>query len=154
MDSIETMTGPFVGWAEHAKTVLGRSGFRSGRARAAVIDLLTVQECCLTAQEIFDGLRASGQRVGIATIYRVLDQLTQQRLLQRLEFGEASRYEPIAPSGEHHHHVRCGDCGRIEPFADPPLERALDRLGDQLGYELEGHDVVLRGFCGDCRTSS
>ncbi|MCP9487673.1 MAG: transcriptional repressor [Gaiellaceae bacterium MAG52_C11] len=148
------MTSPFAGWAEHAKRELGRSGFRSGRARAAVIDLLALQECCLTAQEIFDGLRASGQTVGIATVYRVLDQLTQQRLLQRLEFGEAARYEPILPSGEHHHHVLCGDCGRVEPFADSPLERELDRLGDQLGYELEGHDVVLRGFCGDCRTDS
>jgi Fur family transcriptional regulator, ferric uptake regulator len=47
--------------------------------------------------------------------------------------------------------VVCDDCGKVEPFSDSPLERALGRLEGQLGYELEGHDVVLRGSCADCR---
>jgi Fur family transcriptional regulator, ferric uptake regulator len=89
--------------------------------------------------------------VGIATVYRTLDLLASHGLVQRLELG-VSRYEPVLPSGEHHHHLVCDECGRVEPFADVPLERALARVSGGLGYEIGAHDVVLRGACDDCRT--
>jgi Fur family ferric uptake transcriptional regulator len=92
--------------------------------------------------------------VGLASVYRALEQLARLRLVQRLDFGDAARYEPLLPGGDHHHHVLCDDCGKVEPFSDHRLERALDRLAGELGYEVEGHDVVLRGFCADCRTAA
>jgi Fur family transcriptional regulator, ferric uptake regulator len=119
-----------------------------------VIGLLARQDCCLSASEIFDLLRSEGSSVGLASVYRAIEQLARLRLVQRLDFGEAARYEPFLPGGDHHHHVICGDCGKVEPFSDRPLERALGRLAGQLGYEVEGHDVVLRGFCADCRTAA
>jgi Fur family ferric uptake transcriptional regulator len=137
-------------WAGQANAALRRSGYRGGRARRAVIDLLARQDCCLSATEIFDSLRAEGSSVGLASVYRALDQLVRLRLVQRLDFGDAARYEPALAGGDHHHHVICDDCGKVEPFSDRPLERALGRLEGQLGYELEGHEVVLRGSCSDC----
>jgi Fur family transcriptional regulator, ferric uptake regulator len=145
---------PFADWALGASAVFRRGGHRGGRARRAVIDFLARQECCSSATEIFDGLRAEGSGVGLASVYRALDQLSKLRLVQRLDFGDAARYEPMLPSGDHHHHVICDDCGKVEPFSDSPLELALGRLGGQLGYELEGHDVVLRGSCADCREAA
>jgi Fur family ferric uptake transcriptional regulator len=124
---------------------------RGGKARRAVIDHLARQECCLSATEIFDGLRAEGNPAGLASIYRALEQLSSLRLVQRVDFGDVARYEPVLPGGDHHHHVICDDCGKVEPFSDSPLEVALDGLGGRLGYELEGHDVLLRGSCGECR---
>jgi Fur family ferric uptake transcriptional regulator len=147
-------TTPFAQWALGASAVFGRGRHRGGRARRAVIDFLARQECCSSATEIFDGLRAEGVGVGLASVYRALDQLSKLRLVQRLDFGDAARYEPLLPSGDHHHHVICDDCGKVEPFSDSPLERALGRLESQLGYELEGHDVVLRGSCADCREAA
>lgn len=119
-----------------------------------MIDFLARQECCLSATELFDGLRADGNPVGLASIYRALERLSELRLVQRLDFGDAARYEPMLPSGDHHHHVICDECGKVEPFSDRPLEHALDRLSGRLGYELEGHDVVLRGSCAGCRALS
>jgi Fur family ferric uptake transcriptional regulator len=120
-----------------------------------VVEYLGTRECCLSAQELFDGLRAGGGKVGIASVYRVLDQLADLRLVQRIDLGDGTaRFEPAWPGGEHHHHhLVCDECGRIEPFADSSLERALERVADRLGYEVEGHDVVLRGVCDDCRPS-
>jgi Fur family transcriptional regulator, ferric uptake regulator len=141
----------FEDWASGASAALRRGGNRGGKARRAVIGFLARQECCSSATEIFDGLRAEGVGVGLASVYRALDQLSKLRLVQRLDFGDAARFEPLLPSGDHHHHVVCDDCGKVEPFSDSPLERALGRLEGQLGYELEGHDVVLRGSCADCR---
>ena len=51
------------GWAEHTRDALGRAGYRTGGAREAVVDLLAAQDCCLTAQEIFDELRSGPRRV-------------------------------------------------------------------------------------------
>ncbi len=84
-------------WAEHATAELRRAGHRSGGARAAVIDLMAAQACCLTAQEVFDGLRAEGREVGIASIYRALDLLARLGLVRRLDVGSASGYEPALP---------------------------------------------------------
>ena len=93
-----------------------------------MIEHLGEQSCCRSAQEIFDGIRADGGRVGIASVYRALDQLVELRLVQRVELGDGvARFEPSHVDGEHHHHLVCDDCGKVEPFSDPGLEQALER---------------------------
>ena len=139
-------------WSDATLATLHRKGLRNGGARRAVIELLGEQDCCLTAQEIFDRLRASGRRVGIASVYRVLDLLTSEGLLQRIDLGSGiSRYEPARSGGHHHHHLVCDSCGKVEAFEDHALESAIHRLEKASGYEVAGHDVVLHGACGDCR---
>jgi Fur family ferric uptake transcriptional regulator len=138
-------------WDEHARSKLAVAGRRAGRARDLVITLLAEQQCCLTANEIVDRLRADGRRVGMASVYRALDQLVSLGLVQRLDFPDAARFEPMLPSGEHHHHLVCDDCGKVEPFADHALERALNRVGSKVGYDVGTHDVVLRGACAACK---
>jgi Fur family ferric uptake transcriptional regulator len=117
-----------------------------------VVELLGRQRCCLTAQEIFDSLRAEGRQVGIASVYRALDELTGEGFVQRVELGEGTaRYEPIHAGGaHHHHHLVCGGCGKVEAFADDELERALSKVERRTGFSVAGHDVVLRGACGEC----
>lgn len=138
-------------WAEHATAELRRTGHRSGGARAAVIDLMAGQQCCLTAQEVFDTLRADGRVVGIASVYRALDLLARLGLVRRVDTGAASGYEPALPSGHHHHHVVCDRCGKVTSFEDAALEDAIDRLSRRLNHSVAAHDVVLRGACPDCR---
>ena len=139
-------------WEDHATSALSDAGLRAGRARQLVIALLARQRCCLSANEIFATLRAKDRKIGLASVYRALEQLASLQLVQRLEFADAARYEPLLPSGEHHHHLMCDDCGKVEPFADGGLEQALDRVGGDLGYRVEAHDVLLRGACANCRT--
>ena len=139
-------------WSDATLDTLHRKGLRNGGARRAVIELLGEQDCCLTAQEIFDRLRGSGRRVGIASVYRVLDLLTSEGLLQRIDLGSGiSRYEPARSGGHHHHHLVCDSCGKVEAFEDHALETAIHRLEKASGYEVAGHDVELHGACGDCR---
>jgi Fur family ferric uptake transcriptional regulator len=140
------------GWCEATLDALQRKGLRNGGARRAVIELLADQDCCLTAQEIFDRLRVSERRVGIASVYRVLELLTSEGLVQRIDLGSGiSRYEPVNSGGMHHHHLVCDACGKVEAFEDPQLETAIHRLEETSGYAVAGHDVVLHGACGDCR---
>ena len=97
------------------------------------------------------GMRAEGRRVGIASVYRVLEQLSERGLVQRIDLGAGiARYEPALESGEHHHHLVCDDCGKVEAFADPELEAVIHKVERKTGYSVAAHDVVLRGACRDC----
>lgn len=139
-------------WTDRATEELRAAGYRGGGARSTVIAYLARQDCCLSAQEIFDGVRVE-RPVGIASIYRTLDLLVELRLAQKVDLGGGTaRYERAA-GHDHHHHVVCGDCGKVEPFSDERLETAMDALAGTLGYELDAHDVVLRGACSDCRAA-
>ena len=143
------------GWRAHTEHALRQAGFRAGGARAAVLDLMSDQACCASAQEIHQSIRASGRSVGIASVYRVLEVLSELRLVQRVDVGDGvARYEPAPPGGEHHHHVVCGDCGKVEPFSDPSLEVAIASASDRVGYRVDAHEVVLRGECADCSAAS
>ncbi len=137
-------------WVDETKQRLLAKGMRNGGARRAVIEHLAEQNCCLTAQEIFDQLRATQRHVGIASVYRILDLLTAEGAVQRIDLGSGTaRYEPVSPQG-HHHHLVCDRCGKVEAFEDTQLERALTRVERQSGFAVAGHDVVLHGACGTC----
>jgi Fur family ferric uptake transcriptional regulator len=138
-------------WSERALEELRTAGYRHGGARARVIAYLEAQDCCVDAREIHRALEARGEQVGLATVYRVLDVLADTRLVQRVDLGDGvARFEPVREI-DHHHHIVCDDCGRVEPFADERLERVLRDVERTSGYDVAGHDIVLRGACSSCR---
>ena len=144
-------------WIAHAEESLRAAGHRASAPRSAVLELIGRQDCVLSAREIADELRAGGREVGVATVYRTLELLAGMRLLQRLDVGGGSsaRYEPAMPDGRHHHHhLVCDRCGKVTPFEDPKLERAIHDLGARVDYRVADHDVVLRGDCPDCATAN
>jgi Fur family ferric uptake transcriptional regulator len=119
-----------------------------------VVELLGRQRCCLSAKEITERLRSEGRKVGLASVYRALELLDDLRLVQRLDAGEGVvRYEPLLADGEHHHHIVCDGCGDVAAYEDEELERAIRRLAERLSWQVDGHDVVLRGRCPACRAA-
>ena len=144
------MEGPR--WSTYAKQRLAGDGYRSGGGRNLVIELLDGETCALSAQEIEDALRSGERKVGRATIYRVLDELAGLGLVARVEIGDGiTRYESLFPDGaEHHHHLVCDHCGKLIPFVDEELERAIRRIARRESFEVADHDVTLHGACADC----
>src|SRR6476620_8743056 len=138
-------------WAEHALTALQDAGYRRGGARTAVVEALARHDCAVTALDLDQELRRRKPAVGRASVYRALEQLEQLGLVQRLEVSRGTAgYERVEPSGHHHHHAICRDCGRMIPFEDAGLERAIGRLSERVRFEVSDHDVVLRGRCERC----
>lgn len=128
---------------------LDEAGYRSGAARREVIELLGSEPCAVTALAIDRRLDS----VGRASVYRTLDQLERLNLVQRVEIGgDAAGYERVDP-GQHHHHLVCEECGRLAPFADRALERAIEAVSREADFEIAAHDVVLRGRCPECRAA-
>jgi Fur family ferric uptake transcriptional regulator len=138
-------------WAESAQRTLSDAGHRAGGARQAVVELLAEQSCCLSAQEVQSELRAGGSKIGLASVYRALDLLHGMGLVQRVDLGDGgSRFEPILPGGEHHHHAVCDTCGRVTAFEDERLEGDLERLAGRLKHSINAHEVVIHGACRRC----
>ena len=138
---------PAQSWADDALRALRRSGGRGGAARERVVSLLARESCALTAAEIDGRL----PQVGRASVYRALEQLEALGLIQRLDLGAgAAGYERLGPGGEHHHHLLCRDCGRLVPFHDEELERAIGSVGNEAGFRVTSHEVTLQGTCADC----
>ena len=145
------MTQSATAWRSHAGDVLRQTGHRSAAAREQVLDALAGRDCCATAQDLADDLHRGGSRVGTASIYRALELLVRLGLVRRLDMGDGTaRYEAAHPSGEHHHHLVCSTCGRVEAFEDDELERTLRNVESRTGYSVAEHDVVLRGACRSC----
>lgn len=144
-------TEPRTSWAEAATQALAGAGYRSGGARRAIVQLLDEQACALSAAEIEQALARGARAVSRASVYRVIEELERIGLLQRVEVGHGSvRFEPVRHGAGHHHHLVCERCGRLEPFSDDGLERAIRRVSDRLPLQVSEHEIVIRGACSDC----
>jgi Fur family ferric uptake transcriptional regulator len=116
-----------------------------------VVELLADEGCALSALEIDRRL----PEVGRATVYRALEQLETLGLIQRVDVkGDAAGFERVDPSGHHHHHIVCEQCGRVVAFEDEGLERAITALADRPDFSVSSHDVTLRGECATCKSRS
>ena len=138
-------------WAEQAARALSDAGYRRGGARGAILELLDEQTCALSAAEIERALRDRRRAASRASIYRVMEQLEAIGMVQRVELGQGTvRYEALRGDAGHHHHLVCDSCGRLQPFTDPGLERAISRLSERVPLEVSVHDIVIHGACEGC----
>lgn len=127
---------------------LKQAGLKVTLPRMKILDMLQHQDGMhLTAEEIFRGLEESGEEVGLATVYRVLTQFESAGLVKRHHFeGGHSVFE--LNQGEHHDHILCLECGRIEEFYDEDIEQRQHVIAQRLGFELAEHCLILYGRCG------
>lgn len=138
-------------WTELALGRLADAGYRRGGARRELLTLMGEQRCALTAIEMEQALADSGRRVSRASIYRILEELDEIGVVQRVEIGSGmARFEPVRPGRGHHHHLVCDRCGRLEPFSDEGLERAIKRVSERVALDVSEHEVVLHGACSTC----
>lgn len=125
------------------------SGRRSTRQRSALVALLDELDEFRSAQDLHALLRARGDSVGLATVYRTLQSLVEDGQLDVLRSadGEAA-YRRCSPS--HHHHLVCRSCGRTVEVADPPVERWAARMAAEHGFTDVHHQVEVFGTCAPC----
>jgi Fur family transcriptional regulator, ferric uptake regulator len=138
-------------WSEQATRALADAGYRRGGARRAILELLDEQACALSAHEIQQALRARRRPASRASVYRVMEELEAIGVVQRVELGQGIvRYEAVRHGAGHHHHLVCELCGRLEPFTDASLERAISRVSERVPLEVSVHEIVIRGSCRVC----
>ena len=100
----------------------------------------------LTAEDVYKVLLTDSSDVGLATVYRVLMQFEQAGILSRNHF-ESGKAVFELNEGQHHDHLVCMDCGRVEEFFDAEIEKRQKAVAHTRGFELQEHALSLYGAC-------
>jgi len=100
----------------------------------------------MTAEDVFRHLLQEGADIGLATVYRVLTQFEQAGLLSRNHF-ESGKAVYELNEGQHHDHMVCLDCGRVEEFYDPEIEARQQAVAQAKGFEIADHALSLYAHC-------
>ena len=119
---------------------------------AAVRDALTAQEGFRSAQEVYASLRADGHKIGLSTVYRHLQALSENGAADVIHNpdGETTYRFCGDTTAGHHHHLVCRSCGRAEEVAGRAVERWADEIAEKYGYTQVDHTIEVFGICRDC----
>jgi Fe2+ or Zn2+ uptake regulation protein len=135
---------------EHAIDQLRDAGIRLTPQRALVLDVVYHSEGHLTADEVYDQVRAQSPYVDLSTVYRNLVFLRQQGLIGELRLeGQPARFEAVR-SGNEHHHAVCTNCGAMLEVEHADLASLEATLLDKYGFHLEPVHLTLSGLCQAC----
>src|SRR5688572_28809140 len=116
-------------------------GYKATPQRMAVLAAVAAEQ-----HQSLGGIRSRCPGVGLVTVYRALDLLSELGLVRRLDLGDGPRYELAE---DHHHHLICEGCGGITEFERCPVElQGLPQLGD---FEVRAHSLEVYGTCAACR---
>jgi Fur family ferric uptake transcriptional regulator len=99
-----------------------------------------------SAQDIHERLRRGGDRVGLSTVYRTLQQLADAAEVDVLRAGDGEALYRRCSAG-HHHHLVCRTCGRTVEVAGPTVERWADRVAAEHGFTEVSHTLEVFGVC-------
>jgi len=133
---------------EHLKN----AGLKSTAPRLKILELFELgQARHMSAEDVYKQLLASGDDVGLATVYRVLTQFEQAGLLERHYFeGGKSVFE--LNQGKHHDHIVCLQCGHVEEFYDAAIESRQKKVVTEHGFAVRHHSLHIYADCArkDC----
>lgn len=126
---------------------LKKAGLKVTLPRMKILEILDRSSTRhLTAEAIYRELLDAGEEIGLATVYRVLTQFESAGLVSRLHFeGNQAVFE--LDRGEHHDHIVCSQCGRVEEFFDSVIEERQREIAQEHGFQIKDHALTLYGEC-------
>ena len=126
---------------------LRKAGLKVTLPRLKILEILgTATPRHMSAEDIYKHLLESHEDIGLATVYRVLTQFEAAGLVSRHHFeGTTAVFE--LNEGEHHDHIVCLDCGKVEEFMDAGIEERQRAVAAKMQYEIKDHSMILYGRC-------
>ena len=107
----------------------------------------------ISAEEVYRQLIEMGDDIGLATVYRVLAQFETADIVRRHNFeGGRSVFE--IEQGEHHDHLVCTACGRVEEFLDAVIEERQEKIAKNANFFMQYHHLTIYGECASCSKRS
>lgn len=135
---------------------LGRDNLKSAGLKVTLprLKILSLLEAChgrhMSAESLHHELINSGEDVGLATVYRVLTQFEAAGLVSRHNFESGQAVFELN-EGEHHDHILCVRCGKVEEFVDEVIEKRQQEIVAEHGFEMTDHHLTIYGVCADCK---
>lgn len=132
---------------------LRKAGLKVTLPRLKVLEILeTSEQRHLSAEDVYKALLEMDEEIGLATVYRVLTQFENAGLVSRLSIeGGHAVFE--LEDGDHHDHLFCVKCNKIEEFCDDVIEERQKAIAKQYGFEMTDHSLYIYGICKSCQTA-
>ena len=130
---------------------LKKAGLKATLPRIKILQILEENPLRhMSAEDVYKILLGTGEDVGLATVYRVLTQFETAGLVSRHHFeGGQSVFE--INQGEHHDHILCVGCGKVDEFVDEVIEQRQRAIAKKAGYMMTDHSLYIYGMCGECQ---
>lgn len=133
------------------KEQLKSVGLKVTHPRMRILALLEQSELIhLSAETVYRMLLEGEEEIGLATVYRVLTQFEQAGILKRHNFETGHSVFEL-DRGEHHDHLLCTSCGKVEEFFEDRIEVIQHEIADKYQFVIEDHALTLYGVCKDCQ---
>jgi Fur family ferric uptake transcriptional regulator len=131
-----------------ALEVMKTSSLKGTQARVALLEFLTEKHGPFSPEDLHNILKE--KNMDLVTIYRTLASFEKIGLVRRCDFGDGvSRYE-FESEKNHHHHVVCRNCKKVENL-DKCSAKGIQKLVEDMGYTSVSHNMEFFGICSDCR---
>jgi Fur family ferric uptake transcriptional regulator len=131
---------------------LAERNLKNTKQRAVILDAFLNASGHITSEEIYASLRGNHPSIGYTTVYRTMKLLSDAGIAHERHFeGGVTRYEI---EHEHHDHLVCVRCGKIEEFECAVIEENQQEIADRYGYHLLRHRLELYGYCSACTEPS
>lgn len=127
---------------------------RQTRQRTEIRDLLAGLEEFRSVQQLHDLLRARGSTVGLATVYRAMQALSDSGEVDVLLAADGEALYRLCERTAHHHHLVCRTCGTAVEIDGPSVERWAEAVASEHGFSDVAHTFELYGTCRSCRTAA
>ena len=129
---------------------LRKAGLKATLPRIRILETLESSEARhVSAEDVYKAMLEAGEDVGLATIYRVLTQFEAAGLVIRHNFeGGHAVFE--LDDREHHDHLVCVSCGKIQEFVEDKIEELQAKIAAEHKFEITDHSLVIYGHCKDC----
>ncbi len=139
---------------ERLRSFSQENGLKKSRQRELILERFLGMGGHVSADDLHAEVRAAHPGVGRTTVYRALRLFCEAGIASSIDLKDGlTRFEPEL-SREHHDHLICLECGRIDEFLSPEIERRQDEVAEEYGYRLVSHRHQLYGVCRDCGKSA
>ena len=130
---------------------LRNAGLKVTLPRVKIMQILEATDSRhMSAEDVYKALRDADEDVGLATVYRVLTQFETAGLVMRHHFeGGHSVFEMMTE--DHHDHIVCTKCGKVEEFYDEVIEAQQKKQAEKKGYTISDHSLYIYGLCAGCQ---
>lgn len=130
---------------------LQKRGLKQTHQRKIIIEHFLKINGHVDAETLHTELKKTNHNIGLATIYRTLTLLRQAGLVEQLNHSEGGSTYELKYPGDHHDHLVCLNCSKIEEFESSKIEELQKQIAKQRGFSLTFHRLDLFGYCQECK---
>ncbi|WP_028987308.1 Fur family transcriptional regulator [Thermicanus aegyptius] len=139
---------------ERIKQILHAHNYKLTPQREATVRILLENiEDHLSAEDVFLALKDRAPDIGLATVYRTLELLSDLRIIHKINFGDGvTRYDFRSESAQHHHHhLLCVHCGKVQEIEEDYLGEVEKKIEETFHFSIIDHRLTFHGVCSECQ---